>query len=83
VKGGEDLQAAAAALTQQECLRLLEEPSRTINMSTRVADPGGEKRPAKVAKVKKFHVLMWSMFSFESFFCNLDVLYGGLGIGKL
>jgi hypothetical protein len=34
VKGGEDLLHAAAALTQQECLRLLE-PSRTINMSTR------------------------------------------------
>ena len=42
VEGGEDLQADAADLTQQECLRLLE-TSRTINMTTSVADPGEQK----------------------------------------
>jgi hypothetical protein len=25
----------------------------------------------------------WSRFRAEGFFCNLDVLYGGVGIGKL
>jgi hypothetical protein len=42
-------------------------------------DPGGQRS----RKVKKFHVLKCWMFSFESFFCNLDVLYGSLGIGEL
>jgi hypothetical protein len=39
----------------------------------------------KNRKIKKFHVLKCGIFSFEgrSFFCSLDVLYGGLGIGKL
>ncbi len=36
-------------------------------------------------KIKKFNVLECWMFFLraEGFFCNLDVLYGGLGIGKL
>jgi hypothetical protein len=36
-------------------------------------------------KIKKFHVLNCWMFSFEAegFFCNVDFLYGGLGVGKL
>jgi hypothetical protein len=29
-------------------------------------DPGGQKRPIKVEKIKKFHVLKSWMFSFES-----------------
>ncbi len=33
-------------------------------------------------KVKNFHVLS-AEFSFEGFSCSLDVLYGGLRIGKL
>ncbi len=53
-------------------------------------DPGSgsatlQKWPTKVEKIKKFHV--WnagcSLLRAEGFFCNLDVLYGGLGIGKL
>jgi hypothetical protein len=35
----------------------------------------------KIRKIKKIHDLKCWMSSFESFFCN--VLYGGLGIGKL
>jgi hypothetical protein len=42
----------------------------------------GKNYQQKKKKINKFHVLCW-MFSFESFFCNLDVLYGGLGIDKL
>ncbi len=29
-------------------------------------DPGGQKRPTKVEKIKKFHVLKSWMFSFEN-----------------
>jgi hypothetical protein len=41
-------------------------------------DPGWQDWPTKLKKIKKFHFLRA-----EGFFCNLDVLYGGLGIGKL
>jgi hypothetical protein len=40
-------------------------------------------------KIKKFHVdfmfsnVGWSLLRAEAFFSNLDVFYGGLGIGKL
>ncbi len=36
-------------------------------------------------KIKKFQVLKCWMFSLraEGFFCGLEVLYGGQGIGKL
>jgi hypothetical protein len=36
-------------------------------------------------KCVKVHVLSvgWSLLRAEGFFCNLDILYGGLGIGKL
>ncbi len=46
---------------------------------------GGKNDPQNQKKIKKFHVLKCWMFSFkaEGFFCSLDVLYGGLGIGKL
>ncbi len=30
-----------------------------------------------------FEVLGWPLLRAEGFFCNLDILYGGLGIGKL
>jgi hypothetical protein len=42
------------------------------------------KWPTKVEKIKKFQVLKCWMLSFraEDFFCNLDVIYGGLRIGK-
>jgi hypothetical protein len=45
----------------------------------------GKNDPQRQKKVKKFHVLMCWMFSFEGdgFSCTLDVLYGGLGISKL
>ncbi len=48
-------------------------------------DPGGQKWPSKVEKNFKVHVLKCWMASFraEGFFCNLNVLNGGLGIGKL
>ncbi len=44
----------------------------------------GRAKMTKVEKNLKFHVLKCWMFSLraEGFFCNLDVLYGGLGIGK-
>ncbi len=45
-------------------------------------DPGGQKWPTKVEKI---HVLKcWMAFLWAAgFFCNLDILYGGLGINKL
>jgi hypothetical protein len=45
-------------------------------------EPGGQKMTHKSRKSKKFHVWKCWKFSFgaEGFFCNLDVLYGGLGI---
>jgi hypothetical protein len=30
-----------------------------------------------------FFSVGWPLLRAEGFFCNLDVLYGGLGIGKL
>jgi hypothetical protein len=46
---------------------------------------GGQKLPTKMGNIKKFHVLNCWLFSLraEGFFCSLDVLYEGLGIGKL
>ncbi len=53
-------------------------------------DPYSESgsRRAKVThksrkKLVKVHVLKCWMASYEGFFYNLDILYGGLGIGKL
>ncbi len=50
-------------------------------------DPGGQKQPRKVEKIQNFHVLKCWKFSFVSWrlllYSILDVLYGGLGIGKL
>jgi hypothetical protein len=46
-------------------------------------DPGGQKRPTKIEKRTEMYVLKCCMFSFlraESFFCSLDVFYGGLEI---
>ncbi len=44
-----------------------------------------EKWPTKVEFFLKFMFCSvgWSLLRAEGFFCNLDVLYGGLGIGKL
>jgi hypothetical protein len=46
-------------------------------------DPGGQKLPTKVENFLKVHVLSvgWPLLRYEGFFCNLDVLYGGLGTG--
>ncbi len=48
-------------------------------------DPEGQKWPTKTKKIKKF--MFWSagcsLLRAEGFYCSLDVLYGGLGIGKL
>jgi hypothetical protein len=45
-------------------------------------DPEGAKMTHKSRN--KIHVLKWWMFSLRTEgFCNLDILYGGLGIGKL
>jgi hypothetical protein len=48
-------------------------------------DPGGQKCHTKIEKVKKNHVLKCWMFSLgaEGFSCNVDALYGDLGISKL
>jgi hypothetical protein len=48
-------------------------------------DPGGQKWPTKVKNFLKFMLwsVRWSLLRAEGFFCNLNVLYGGLGIGKL
>jgi hypothetical protein len=39
----------------------------------------------KLKKIRKFHSLKCecSLLRAEGFFCSLDLLYGGLGIGKL
>jgi hypothetical protein len=47
-------------------------------------DPGGHKRPTKVEKIFEsscFEVLDGLFLRAEGFFCTLDDLYGGLGIG--
>ncbi len=49
-------------------------------------DPGGQKWPTKEEKnLYKFMYwsVGWPLLRAEGFFCNLDILYGGLGIGKL
>jgi hypothetical protein len=49
-------------------------------------DPGGQKWPTKVEKnLYKFMFwsVGWPLLRAEGFFYNLDILYGGLGIGKL
>ncbi len=45
----------------------------------------GQKWPSKVDFFLKFMFwsVGWPLLRAEDFFCNLDVLYGGLGIGKL
>jgi hypothetical protein len=42
-------------------------------------DPGGQKRPTKIEKGKKFHAGC-PLLRAEGFFCILDVLYEGLGL---
>jgi hypothetical protein len=53
-------------------------------------DSGSGSRRGKMThksrkKFVKVHVLSvgWSLLRAEGFFCNLDILYGGQGIGKL
>jgi hypothetical protein len=36
-----------------------------------------------IVHVLKFWIIGWPLLRAKGFFCNLDVLYGGLGIGKL
>ncbi len=46
-------------------------------------DPGGQKWPTKIEKkIEKFMFwsVGWPLLRAEGFFCNLNVLYGGLGI---
>jgi hypothetical protein len=46
-------------------------------------DPGGQKLPTKVEKKEISCFRCWmSLLRAEDFFCNLGVLYGGIGIGK-
>ena len=63
-------------------------------MHTRVADPdpyseSGSRRTKMTHKSRNFFEKFmfwsvgWPLLRAEDFFCNLDVLYGGLGIGKL
>ncbi len=42
----------------------------------------GKKKPQKLKKVKKYHAEC-PLLRAEGFFCSLDVLYGGLGIGTV
>jgi hypothetical protein len=47
-------------------------------------DPGGQKWPTKIKKKFMFRSSAGcSLLRAERFFCSLDVLYGGPGIGKL
>jgi hypothetical protein len=48
-------------------------------------DPGGKNYPQKLKIAKKLrNFLLWILFlGLKAFFCNLDVLFGGLGICKL
>ena len=47
-------------------------------------DPGQKLRyPQKLKKISFILKCWMSLLRAEGFFCNLDVLYGGLGIGKL
>jgi hypothetical protein len=58
-----------------------------IRICIRNPDPGGQKWPTEVEKIKEIScfevldVLFWELKA--TYFCSLDVLYGGLGIGKL
>ena len=45
-------------------------------------DPGGQKLPTKGEKIHVLKCWMASLWA-GGFFCNLDILNGGLGIGKL
>jgi hypothetical protein len=57
----------------------------------RIRNPGsgsGSRRAKITQEVDFFFKFMfssvgWPLLRAEGFFCNLDVLYGGLGIGKL
>ncbi len=71
----------------------IRDPGSGINLF-RIPDPGsrGQKGPNPGSRIrirntgKKFrkkHVLKCWMYSFEGFFCSLDVFSGGLGKGKL
>ncbi len=51
-----------------------------IRIRIMVRIQGGKNDPQKLKFQEHFEVLM---FSLEGFSCSLDVLYGGLGIGKL
>jgi hypothetical protein len=53
-------------------------------------DPESGSRRAKMTHKSRnffekfmFLIVGWPLLRAEGFFCNLDVLYGGLGIGKL
>ncbi len=46
-------------------------------------DPGGQKLPTEIEKVKKVLSLKCSLLRAEEFSCSLDDLYGSLGISKL
>jgi hypothetical protein len=70
------------------------DPNLLHGLRDRVSDPDPysesgfrrTKMTTKVEKINKFHVLKsagCSLLRAEGFICNLDVLYGGLGIGKL
>jgi hypothetical protein len=73
---------------------LLDDHARAYSPAGRVSDPesesGSGSRRAKMThksrkKLAKVHVLSvgWRLLRAEGFFCNLDILYEGLGIGKL
>ncbi len=46
-------------------------------------DKNDPQKLKKNCKSSYFLSVGWPLLRAEGFFCNLDVLYGGLGIGKL
>jgi hypothetical protein len=63
-------------------------PRSWFGIRTRIRnpDPGGQKWPTKTEKNLR-NFIFWSagcsLLRAEGFFCSLDILLGGLGIGKL
>jgi hypothetical protein len=62
----------------------LDPDSNGSGLGIRIRIQEGKNDPQKLKKIKKISCFDGcSLLRAEGFFCNLDVLYGGLGIGKL
>jgi hypothetical protein len=78
-----DVQAAGEASNpQKRTSSSWKQYGQWIRIQIRIRIQEGKNDPQKYEKIKKFHVLK-CMFSLgaEDFFCGLDVIYAGLGIG--